>query len=322
MNEQLIKEIWGGHFSNVLRDLRDTHLADIPDKSKEVKLGAGFSSGILILTESGGDAKILVDNTTYPIGTKQRKDRPHSFNLRKIETENQAISDDEVFGLPYDKERDVTLQQEESLKENKIAIMTHGLAPAGHKETTPLFPTTGKNDTGNVFKKLSLGDIEKLALYCDENNFPADRILLMTPKHVYDLYQAKEILPEEYRAIVSGEIVELYGFSVRKYTKMPFYKGATVANSKLEAFGTVYNGGVGVSSARHRHASILYCPSKMIKASTIVKMYYTPAESNPSMRQSEMGLRTYALASPRVPQEKDALAGTHHCIAALVAADA
>ena len=76
-----------------------THLRGITDYSSKVGVTEGDETVYTIsLLEIGGDPIVLIDNLTYPIAKTQRNDGAVLVQLRKMDTTNTRITDDELYG--------------------------------------------------------------------------------------------------------------------------------------------------------------------------------------------------------------------------------
>lgn len=316
----LAKEIWEGEMLQRLRAEGEGHLDAIPDYSSKVQMANGAAS--IHLVDIGADPGLLINNAVYPIPNSQRIDRDLVLSLDKVETENTTVTDDELEALPYDKNNSVIMQHQGTLREGIMKLGTYGVAPNADTPTTPLLETTGAADDLGVFKKLRSRDLTIAQLRFDKLNIPAgSRVAVLSPEHCRDLLDEDQQFRAQWHIIQSGRPVDMYGFRLYKYNANPFYAGATQAVWAKQAFGTVYNGGVGAAADRHRHATLFYYTPRLFKASTGVKMYLDRAETNPDFRQSRVGFRTYTKHQTKLPQEAVAVAGSPHSIGAIVAAD-
>lgn len=317
----LQKEIWEGEMLQRLRNIDEGHLAGIPDYSGKIIMKKG--GAIIHLVDLGQDPGLLVNNTVYPINSAQRTDRDITISLDKIETENTTVTDDELEGLPYDKQNSVIQEHQGTLAEGRLALGTHGLGPDADTATTPLLPTTGANDDDGTFKKLTPRDLTLAQLRFDKLNIPAgNRIAVLSPEHCRDLLDADQKFQNQWHIIQSGRPVDMYGFKLYKYNANPFYAGANEAAWAKQAFGVANNNGVGTADTRHRHATLFYYTPRLFKAMGGMNMYYAKAEENPSMRESEVGFRTYSIVQPKLPQSLVAADKSPHSIGAIVAAEA
>lgn len=305
-----------------LRNSDEGHLSAIPDYSNKVVISPAGAASIH-LVDIGVDPNLLINNASYPIASAQRTDRDLVLALDKVETDNTTVTDDELEALPYDKNNSVMMQHQETLQEGRVEIGTHRLAPNANTASTPIIDTTGAADpTNTLLKALAIKDIVSLKLKFDELRIPKmGRVLVLDPKHSRDLCLVDQVFEKQYHEIQSGRPLNLYGFQVFEYTANPFYAGATLGTYAKQAYGTVYNGGVGVATARHRHASIAYYAPRQFKAMTTPKLYLDRAETNPEYRQSKLGFRMYFLAQSKLPQAVAAVAKSPHAIGAIVAAD-
>lgn len=319
----LQREIWEGELLQRLRNVDEGHLTPIPDYSSRVVISP-MGAATIHLVDIGVDPAIIINNAAYPIAGAARTDRDVPLSLDKVETENTLVTDDELEALPYDKNNSVLNQHQGTLSEGIVEIGTHRLAPDADTATTPIVPTSGAADLTNpLLKAMTIADITSLQLKFNELRIPQrDRVLVLDPKHVRDIALADEAFRDQYHVIQSGRPVDMYGFRIYMYTANPFFQGDVLANYAKQAYGTVYNNGIGAAAVRHRHASIAYYAPRMFKAMTTPKMYLDRAENNPQFRRSEVGFRMYFVAQSKLPQSLAAVDKSPHCIGAIVAADA
>ncbi len=92
-NELRVKELIK-HFRH-----KGTWLERIPSKQQWV------NNDVIKINEEGADPDVLINNNTYPISVTPREDGSIVIELYKYDTTNTVVTDDEIYALPYDKER-------------------------------------------------------------------------------------------------------------------------------------------------------------------------------------------------------------------------
>lgn len=316
-------EVYEGELLRRLETADEGHLNGIPDRTSAVQINK-MGLATVHLVDLGQRPGLLVNNTTYPITGAQRTDRDITHDVDKLETTNTIVTHDELEALPYDKENTVLDDHEFTLREGRVKHNTYGLGPDANSTSTPIIETTGAAaDYNQLFKRCTVKDITLLKLKLDLLKIPqAGRVLVLSAEHANDLLQEDEAFRNQFHIIATGRPVDMYGFKLYMYIDNPFYQGDVLANYAKQAFGAVYNQGLGAAGVRHRRASLAYHPLMMWKTMTTPMMYYDEAEKNPRLRQAEVGFRMYTTARPMLPQTETPGADSTHAIAAIVPADA
>lgn len=262
-------------------NLKDDFMDQIPTKNEAVK------NDTIRFTDIGADPNVLIDNAVYPIPSAGRVDDEIVVSLRKLETENTTITDDEIHALYYDKKSSV-------LDRHKIALMKKfrdlalvSLAPAADTANTPVLATTG--DVYNNRKRLTIADIlnfrERLVgLDIDLDNM----VLALCQEHVTDLLLTDQVFKEQFHKVESGEIKKLYGFKMTPNNFNNMYDAGALTKLALDA----------VPGANHRNASTLVNAADAVRARGTAKMYLSKAEDNPEMRETKVGFRLYGICTP------------------------
>jgi len=289
------KEIWESEVEKKYRgDQTGRHLEGMKDYSSKVSIDKGVIA--INLAVIGADPKALVDNTVYPISSSAHDSSQAVLALRKVETENTIITDDELYGISYDAIGVTVEQHTEVLSETNIALTNFVFSPSTHTAETPIFLTTGADRDGSGRKKLTVQDIRRLKVAFNNAKIPlTGRRIVLCAEHIGDLLDENEAFSNQYKNIREGQILRLYGFDVYEELDMATYTGtagdATTMNR--EAFGSIPD----FSSSRL--SSFAYYVRNAWKAMTNNKMYYSKAEDNPKTRENEVGFRKYFCAAPK-----------------------
>ncbi len=275
LNQLVIAEL-----TRRFEQLNEDFLAKIKDYSGNV------NNDVIKFNEIGADPNVLIDNTVYPIAVNIRDDDSHPVSLRKLETENTAITDDELIALPYDKKSNVMDRHVKALLRARIKLATYSLAPAADDANTPVLLTTGA--TVGTRKRLQIADLvafrERLvALEID----PATWNLVLNPDHVGDLLLIDQAFRDRFYSTESGKVMKnIYGFDMFENILMPGYNG----NAK-KAFGAA-------PAVGDQSASVFFSDLNAMKATGSVKMYMRQAELDPENRQTVIGFRVRAIVNP------------------------
>jgi hypothetical protein len=256
-----------------------TWLERVPSKNQWV------GNDVIKLNEIGADPDVLIDNTTYPISVSQRTDTSTAISLFKYDTTNTKITDDELYGLPYDKPGSVQEQHRETLEERTQEHALHSLAPAANTTKTPILLTTGAAD--GTRKRLASADLVNYKKALDLLKIPAKgRVLVLCADHIADLLLEDKALNNQYQNHTTGAIAKnYYGFELFEDIYSPLY---TTGLTKIP-FGSATEGTA---------ASIFFLSSRTAKARGSVSRYMSKAEDNPLNRETVVGFRLYFIAIP------------------------
>jgi hypothetical protein len=278
----LKRQLWTGE---LLRNFRHigSWLSTILAHDKYV------NNDVINLADIGADPTVLIDNEVYPIASATREDTPIALALRKFETTNTIITDDEIYGLPYDKEGSVITQHREVLEESTAAYGLFALAPAQNSATTPVILTTG-GDNGSGRKRLLVKDIATLKLKLDNLKVPKQgRVLVLCSDHVNDLLlDSDNSFRDRFINTESGVIKNFFGFDIYEDVYTPVYSDTNVK----KAWGAA-------PAATDRNASVCFYAPRAFKATGSIKMYYARSEDDPDNRQSKVGFRLHHIVLPK-----------------------
>jgi len=257
-----------------------TWLERVPSKNQWV------GNDVIKLNDIGADPEVLIDNNTYPIAVSQRTDTSTAISLFKYDTTNTKITDDELYGLPYDKPGSVQQQHRETLEEETQSHALHSLAPMANTAQTPIIETTGADD-GTGRKRLIYKDLVTFKNKLDKLKIPKKgRVLVLSADHVADLLLEDKALNVQYQNHKDGAITSNYcGFELYEDIYSPEYDGSL---DKIP-FGSVTTG---------KAASVFFLAQRTAKARGTVKRYMSKAEDNPENRETVVGFRLYFIAIP------------------------
>lgn len=245
---------------------------------------------VIHFTEIGGDPKVLVNNTTYPLNITKLEDADKPVSLDKFDTEATPVTDDELHAVSYDKMASVQERHREAIKESVRQKAIHAIAPDAHAAgKTIVVRTSGEKDTASLRKRLSVADLIGLKAAFDAMGTPAtDRVLVLCSDHVNDLLHTDQKFREAYNINqTEGKIARLYGFDIYEYNGTPYYTSA--GNKK--AFGS----SVGNTD---RQASVAFHVPSMMKANGSVQMYYSEAKNDPLYHRNLVNFRKWGICLP------------------------
>ena len=155
---------------------------------------------VIHFTEIGGDPKVLVNNTTYPLNITSLDDADKPVSLDKFDTEATPVTDDELHAVSYDKMASVQERHREALKEKKREKAIHAIAPdKAEAGKTIVLRTTGEKDAATLRKRMVPADLIALKAAFDNMGTPAkDRILVLCSDHANDLLLVDQKFREQY----------------------------------------------------------------------------------------------------------------------------
>lgn len=216
----LNKQIWVNHLSgNFYPD--SSFLKHVRDFSTLV------DNDVINMAEAGVDPNVYINNTTYPIKTAQRIDKPISIELDLFETENTLIRRPEVLEFAYDQMESVLMGHRNQLRAVTAAKAAHAFAPQKNTEFTPVIATTG-GQAADGRKRLTIEDILHLKERFDNANIPQEgRFLVLHPKHLSDLILFDVKAFKDITDFVNGQPQRFAGFSILQTSVTAIYNNTT-----------------------------------------------------------------------------------------------
>lgn len=297
----VFKEAWTGE---LLKKFRHEGLFLGRIKSDDDKA----NNNVIHLADIGADPAVLVNNTTYPISVSQRTDGDVTISLDKFDTENTAVTRDELHGLPYDKGASVIEQHKEVLVEKTADKAAHSLCPlVATANSTALIMTDGaSNGATNPRKRMQPSQIIAAKKFMDDCGIPRkDRILVLCPDHVEDLLLVDEKFANQYKNMKTGEVLSIYGFDIYEYSEIPKYAVvSTVLTKKAWA--------AAAAPTTDQAASFFFYAGRVFMAKGTADMFYQDAATNPEYRRSVIGFQMYHICIPKKVTGFGAIVSTIH----------
>ncbi len=281
----LLVELWTGELIKNFRH-ENSFLSRIGKKNEYVNNNA------INLVDMGADPTVLINNTTYPIDSAGRTDTNISIALDKFDTTNTLLTNDELYALPYDKEGSILQQHRETLEEKTQEKAIHSLCPAANTASTPVVFTSGATDGETIPRlRLVVNDIIKLKRKLDDLKIPMlGRELVLCNKHVEDLLMTSQTFKEQWYAIKSGVVLDMFGFLISQSVATPLFSST---NSQKKAFGAA------AVAATDLATSVAYYNKRAVQARGEVIMYKAEAKGDPKFRRTEIGFRLYHICLPK-----------------------
>jgi hypothetical protein len=238
--------------------------------------------------EIGADPTVLIDNSTYPIAAAERTDEKRPVALKKLDTTNTDITDDDLQALPYDKKSSVIDRHKVSLLKARIGLGAFSLTPASHTSDTPVIKTTG--DIVNLRRRFIGADLVALKAECDRLQIPPEaRNLVLCNKHCNDLLLVDQSFKDRYYNTTTGKIItNLLSFNIFESIYTPKFNGTTYAKKAYGASGA----GTDID------CSFFFNNINTMKATGTTKMYLRDAATDPDYRKTRIGFRQYFIVSP------------------------
>lgn len=253
-------------------------------------------SNVIHFTNIGGDPTVLINNTTYPIAAAVRDDADIAITLDKLDTTNTIVTDDEMYGITYDKLGSVIDQHNDKLQEEARQLGLHNLCVNGNTSTTPVLVTTGAESLLNPgFKALRLVDIATLKARADSLRVPkAGRVLVLNSTHVNELLMDQlengtNVFRDLYVNTKTGEAIDFYGFTIYEDTYSVMFNAA----GTKKAYGAA-------AASGDRPASVFVIAERAFQANGTAKFYLREAKDDPEMRQNRAGFRLYTKMMPKL----------------------
>lgn len=248
------------------------------------------NNDVIKIPRQGAAPTVLINNTIYPILTNNRDDDFITLSLNKYDTENTAVTDDELYALAYEKLSDVQVQHREQLEDKTAEHALYSLAVPKHTVTTPVLETTGPDD-GTGRKRLVTADLISLWKQLGDMRVPLQgRVIVLSTEHAADLMMEDSARAKSWGADFQNGVagVSHVGFKLWVATYSPRYKKDTNDNNiwKREAFEAI----TGVPG------SIVFFKNNACKATGSVKRYALEAANNPTDRQNVIGFRLWFIA--------------------------
>lgn len=280
----VLREIWTGEQIKQFRTAIESWgwLARIRSYNQYV------DNDVIHFVAIGGDPKVLVNNTTYPISVVALEDADKPIPLDKFTTEATPVTNDELHAISYDKMASVQERHREALVEAFGARGIHAIAPNEHADGMPVLRTSGA--ACGTRKRMTPDDLLALKTAFDKMKIPKkDRVLVLCSDHANDLLATEQRFKDHYNINqTEGRICRLYGFDIYEYDGTPFYSPDT---GKKLAWGAV-------TAATDMQSSVAFYAGRMMKAQGSTQFYHSKAENDPQNHRSLVNFDQYGICLP------------------------
>lgn len=263
----LNQEIWTDVLVQDFRAIESAgFLQTIPDESRHVAATRGENE-VIHLVDVGADPKVLINNTTYPIGVAIQDDKDIAISLDSYKTEATRVTDDEIQYIAYDKIRTVQEKHKNVVMETKHHKAVHALGSNTETATTPILVTTGEDD-GTGRRRCVIKDVLTHKKFYDDQKIPLmGRNLVLSSEHyndlVYECLKAEKNIDHLTFSETGMLKTRLFGFTTWLYVDMPYYNLSTLTK---KPFGSVIEDG-------DTMGSVSFYGRDMFRASGMTKSY-------------------------------------------------
>lgn len=280
----VLKEIWTGEQIKQFRTALESWgwLARIHSYNQYVE------NDVIHFVAIGGDPKVLVNNTTYPLAITALPDADKPISLDKFSTEATPVTNDELHAISYDKMKSVQERHRDALVETFGQHAIHAIAPNENGEDMPVIRTTGADD--GTRKRMTFADLIRLKREFDKMGIPnTDRVLVLCSDHVNDLLESEQKFKEHYNINqTDGKICRLYGFDIYEYDGTPYYNMTT---GKKLAWGSL-------PTAADAKASVAFYAGRMMKAQGSTIFDHSKAENDTLYHRNLVNFEQYGICLP------------------------
>ncbi len=275
----ILTEIWTGEMIKAFR----TSAESLGWMQRIRSYNEHVAQDVIHFTEIGGDPRVLVNNTTYPLGITALEDADKPVSLDKFDTEATPVTDDELHAISYDKMASVQERHRDALRESIAEKAIHAIAPDENEKDIPVIRTTGANGA------LLPADLIALKKALDKMKIPKkDRILVLCSDHANDLLLTDQKFKEQYSInTTDGKVGRLYGFDIYEYEGTPYY----TRDGKKLAWGAL-PGDTDVQS------SVAFYAGRMMKAYGSTTFYHSEAKKDPLYHRNLVNFRQWGICLP------------------------
>jgi hypothetical protein len=242
---------------------------------------------------TGGEPNFLDNNTIYPIASQQITDELKTAEADKGETDNTDITDDEMEGIPYDKEGSGLALHREKMNEGIAAKGLWRISATG--DTTNecfVYKTTGNVlDASGTRRSLSPNDILNIIQEAKRRGFNQNLVLVLTTQHIFDLVRNDIAFKDLYlQNTQNGVPIKYYGLTILEDNTGVYYNLTTLQKLAYAASPV---------SGTHEEGSVGFRKDKIVKAFSDVYTYMADSKTNPEYRKRKFGTRRYHLHVPK-----------------------
>lgn len=272
LKDGLNKEVW-------LADLIESFWPDWSFLNEAEDMSEWVENDAINLAEAGVEPSVLINNNVFPVPFAQRADTPLRLVLNTYDTEGTVIRKSEEVELAYNKRQSVVSGHKNALA-NKIGLhAAHSYAPAANGAFTPVLNKTASSTFDIEFL------IEMEEKFNDLDVPMGKRVAVLTSQHLAAIRKQNLNL---FKEVASNPGVEVYGFKLYTFSKLPAYNATTLAKN---AFGAAFN------PATDRRASIFFHGGSVMKAVGTADMF--ARLNDPEQKGDIINFQQRALVLPK-----------------------
>lgn len=242
---------------------------------------------VINLAYWGVSPDVLVNNNSYPIEIQALNGDIVVVTVNKYQTKATPITDDELFGLAYDKIRLVQQSHLDKISLEKNERALHSVAPMTNTNNTPVVLTTGDIKEGR--RMLRFDDILSFRKLLRIQKYPKGGRLVLCNDHIHDLLAQDEKFKDQYQNSADGTIYKRWGFEIFETIENPFYNTSTKTKT---SFGAVPVDG------RDFEATVYFNPLAVVQAQGFTKVYASKSENDPLNQRNLINYRHYDIVTP------------------------
>jgi len=243
---------------------------------------------VINLAYFGVKPDVLVDNTAYPIAIQQLDAENIAISVRKYQTKATPITDDELFGLAYDKIRTVQESHILSIEEEKNARALHSVCPVANTAATPILLTTGDVVAGR--RMLRIQDLLDFRDKLNRLKQPKlGRRMVLCNDHINDLLKQDEKFANQWYNKETGALNKMFNFEFFEFEDAPYINTTTRAKT---SYGAVPQAGRDFESSVYLHSA------RVVTVTGQTKVYASKSSDDPQNQRSLINYRHYDLVVP------------------------
>lgn len=269
-----------------LRSLKEEH-EQIPTFLNEAEdLSSFVAEGQTLVFPEAGEAPTVYKNRTEDVDNVEPQETTHKVSLDVYDSQNYKLRSINMHALPYDKIQYYTKKSSDSIVKKEIADAAYTFAPTEGGSKKVILPTSG--EALNGLRMMTLDDVIKLAMACDNAGFPEGRNLVLSSDMWWGLVNNNQILKGQLeRMTLNGKleanIVEYFGFKIHKVMGQTGVCWDLTAKKKADA-------GTAVSETVVP-ASFMFCRNQVFKAGGVFDMFMKDKSQNTEGRAWEFGFQ-------------------------------
>lgn len=288
--ETFYRQAWESEAIKKLQDMDNgTWRVGIRDLGRYLQSLNDGETVVINLAYWGVSPDVLVDNTSYPIDIQQLDGDNIVVTVKKYQTKATPITDDELFGLAYDKIRLVQQSHLDKISLEKNDRALHSVAPTANAAATPVIVTTGDVIASEGRRMMRFQDILTFRKLLRKQKYPKGGRLVLCNDHIHDLLSQDEKFKDQYQESADGTVYKRWSFEIFEAITNPIYNTTTLAKT---SYGAVPVAG------RDFEATVYFNPLAVVQAQGFTKVYASKSENDPLNQRNLINYRHYDIVVP------------------------